>query len=178
MPATEDTVPEYATRYGISEDIVRDIAGISAPEPITVTLSQGASPGTVEVLITGFTGTAVVDWGNSTFVDLEVPKGGSCTHDYGQGGFKRVRFDLGGTIRWADVDLEQQPLVTAGDSPLDGTDPAAGVGGVGNADDRPTNDAGESLNKDGSVSKHQPDTSTPDPTPAEATPVSEDAPPV
>jgi hypothetical protein len=104
MSATQETVAEYAAKHGVTEAVVRDIAGLPAPVEVTVSAEQDKkNPGKVHFNVDGYDGPAVIDVGGSGFLEVEVKKG-KFTHSFSTPGAKRVRLDLGGVIRWIDVE--------------------------------------------------------------------------
>lgn len=103
MGATKESVAEYALKHGVSEDVVRDIAGIDDPEPIEVTAE--ANDHTVSFEVTGHDGDVVVDFGDGAFT-IVTPTKGKWTHDYPLAGAHRVRVDAAGQVRWIDVVTE------------------------------------------------------------------------
>lgn len=111
MPATDETVREYAQKYRISEEAVRDIAGLEPPFNYSVSVSV-TDKGKATFELDGVDdGEAVVDFGDSRFETVKV-KGGKVTHDYETGGMRKVRFDVDGLVRWVDVTvpLGYQPV--------------------------------------------------------------------
>lgn len=114
MGATKESVAEYALKHGVSEDVVRDIAGIDDDEPIEVTAE--AKGHTASFAITGHDGDVVVDFGDGAF-QIVSPSKGKFTHDYPLAGSHRVRVDAAGQVRWLDV-------VTETDAPDEEGEPA------------------------------------------------------
>lgn len=128
--ATAESVAEYAIKHGVSEDVVRDIAGLDAPEPVEVTAD--ADGHVAKLKVTGFKGDLIVDFGDGVFQIVTPDKGGKFEHAYALAGAHRIRVDAGGTIRWVDVHtqvsapVEEEPVeAPVEDAPAE--EPAAEV---------------------------------------------------
>jgi hypothetical protein len=117
MALSEKDINEFAQKYGITEAAVRDIAGIAAPEPIDVTAKvDSKNPGLVHFEASdGYDGLVLLDVGGSEFVEATAKKG-KFKHSFSTPGTHRVRVDLGGVVRW--VDVETGPNTDGGDDPV------------------------------------------------------------
>lgn len=103
MGATKETVAEYATKHGITEEAVRDIAGLDEPEAVEFTAElDGKNPAKVNFGFGSYKGDVILDVGGAGWVTKTV-KRGKASHIFGTPGFHRVRADIGGEVRYLDV---------------------------------------------------------------------------
>lgn len=104
MPLSDQQIRGLAQKHGVTEAAVRDIAGLPEPEAVTVeTAIDEENPGKVHFTVGGYDGDeAILDIGGSGFITKEVVDG-AFSVVFPTPGFHRVRVDLGGTVRWFDV---------------------------------------------------------------------------
>lgn len=99
MGATPETVAEYAAKHGISEEAVRDIAGLPDGVDVSVEAKQdGKNPAIVSLKGSH---DLRVDWGDSTEWEQH---GKTAKHRYHTPGSYRARVEVGGEVRWVDIE--------------------------------------------------------------------------
>lgn len=110
--ATDADIKAHAEKHGISEESVRDILGIAEPKPIVIEAEQyKTNPAKVRIHIDPTPeGPVIVDAGDGNgFVEHEPNAKGQVTLEYAEPGSYKVRLDLGGTVRWVDVEAGVDP---------------------------------------------------------------------
>lgn len=114
--ATPD-IGALAVKHGITEDAVRDILGLEAVPVASVTAKVDAkNPAKVTFDISDYEGDVILDVGGSGFITVPI-KNGKVVHVFPFPGLKRVRVDMGGVVRYLDVEVGVDPEPEVEDEP-------------------------------------------------------------